>query len=161
MIIVSNTSPVMNLAAIGRLDLLEHLYGNVLIPEAVFAELAAIDTGKFEFPSIQGLPWIETASVSDRSLVSSLMLELDFGEAEAIALAIEMKAGLLLIDERLGRKTASRLGLRFIGLLGVLVDAKRQGLISELKPVIDTLISKAGFWISGQLYSHVLKTAGE
>lgn len=161
MIIVSNTSPVMNLAAIGRLDVLKELYGNVFIPEAVLAELSAIDGGKFNIPSVQEFQWIKIAAVLDRPLVSSLMLELDFGEAEAIALAIEMKSGLLLIDERIGRKTAARLGLRFIGLLGILIDAKRHGLITELKPVLDALVSKAGFWVSGQLYTRALETAGE
>jgi uncharacterized protein len=66
----------------------------------------------------------------------------------------------LLIDERRGRKVASRLGLKFIGLLGMLVEAKRKGFI-VVKPILDDMIAKAGFWVDSQLYARVLQEAGE
>jgi predicted nucleic acid-binding protein len=97
----------------------------------------------------------------NRVLVTALQAELDEGEAEAIALAIQLKAHLLLLDERRGRAVASRLGLRFIGLLGVLVEAKQKGYISRVKPLLDHLIAKAGFWVSHQLYARVLREVGE
>lgn len=100
MIIVSNTSALMNLAAIGQLNLLERLYGKVLIPEAVFQELSRISSEKLVAVDIESLPWIETRSVTDSLLVDSLLLELDAGEAEAIVLAMETKADLVLLDER-------------------------------------------------------------
>ena len=161
MIFVSNTSPIMNLAAVGRLDILEKLYIRVLIPEAVFTELKTIDANDNPSLLIQSFPFVEPMAASDRPLVTSLALELHIGEAEAIALAIETKAELLLMDERIGRKKASSLGLQVIGLLGVLMAAKQQGVINEIKPLLDTLVSKAGFWISTPLYSLVLEKAGE
>jgi len=160
-IVVSNTSPIMNLAAIGQLGILERLYGKVLIPEAVLQELSAVGSKQVDTSEIQGLLWIEKQDVSNRSLVDSLLLELGAGEAEAIVLAMEVKAALLLVDERRGRKVASRLGLKYIGLLGVLVEAKREGLIAELKPILDDLIVKAGFWVSSRLYNRFLKEVGE
>lgn len=161
MTIVSNTSPITNLAAIERLDLLEKLYGRVLVPQAVMAELGAMGANQTSFEQIKNLEWIETGEVSNRPLVASLRLELDKGEAESIALALEVKSGLLLMDERRGRRTANRFGLRVIGLLGVLMDAKNKGVAEEIKPILDALINKAGFWISGRLYTLVIETAGE
>lgn len=86
---------------------------------------------------------------------------LDRGEAEAIALALELKAEELLIDERLGRREANRLGVPIIGVLGILLVAKRRTLINAVQPVVDALISKAGFRVSLQLYEQVLQAAGE
>lgn len=161
MIVVSNTSPIMNLAVVEHLSLLEQLYSRIFIPEAVSEELSAIGLEQLGAKAIQSHSWIETRSVSNRSLVDSLLLELDAGEAETIVLAMEMKADLLLLDERRGRKAASRLGLRFIGLLGVLVDAKHKGLIVEVKPVLNDMIAKAGFWVDNHLYTRVLREVGE
>ncbi len=161
MIVVSNTSPVTNLAAIGQLDMLRQLYTTVLIPQAVYGELTfggGSQPGGQEVPT---LPWIEARHVADRVLVTALQIELDPGEAEAIALAVEMKADLLLLDERRGRMVASRLGLRFVGLLGVLNEAKQQGYLSAVKPLLEDLVSKAGFWVSPRLYARVLQAAGE
>jgi len=156
-IVVSNTSPIMNLATVGQLNLLNWIYGKIIIPESVLHELSIID---LEQP-IQSLSWIEKQSVIDKSLIDALSLDLDLGEAEAIALAREMEADLLLIDERRGRKVASRLGLKFIGLLGVLLEAKHKGFVMRVKPILDELIAKAGFWVSGQLYNRVLYEIGE
>ena len=99
--------------------------------------------------------------MSARPLSGWLLSELDIGEAEAIALAVEVKADLLLLDERLGHKIASRLGLSVIGLLGVLLNAKRRGFLAGVRPVLDAVIAVAGFWDSGRLYSRVLDEAGE
>ena len=99
--------------------------------------------------------------VSNRVLVASLQLKVEEGEAEAIALAAVLNADLVLLDERKGRVAASHLGLRFIGLLGILVEAKHKGLVSATKPILDELIAKAGFWVAQDLYDCVLQSAGE
>jgi uncharacterized protein len=99
--------------------------------------------------------------VRDTSRVAQLRAELDLGEAEAIALALEKRADLVLVDERLGRRAARALGLRVTGLLGVLAEAKRAGLIERVKPVIEDLQERAGFWISAELVSQVLSDLDE
>ena len=90
-----------------------------------------------------------------------MRLELDPGEAEAIACAMEANARLLLIDERRGRTVAQRLGLATTGLLGVLLLARRRDLIASIRPLLDDLRRVAGFWIGDALYSQVLRDAGE
>ena len=159
MIVVSDTSPITNLAAVGQLDLLRQIYGRVIIPEAVFQELTVVG-GHHPGAVAQQLDWIETRSVSNRLLVNVLRVDFDDGEAEAIALAQEMAADLLLIDEHLGRAVATRLGIRIIGLLGVLIEAKHRGLVQEVKPLVDTLMN-LGFHVKQDLYQRVLQAAGE
>ncbi len=161
MVVVSNTSPLMNLAVIGRIGLIERLYRTVNIPEAVARELAVALPEQFSEQAIKKLSWLKVHSVKNRQLTDSLLLDLDAGEAEAIALATEMKAGLLLLDERRGRNIAQRFGLKFIGLMGMLIEAKRKGHIPSVKPVLDELIAKAGFWVDNRLYARVLQEAGE
>jgi len=110
---------------------------------------------------VQTFDWIETCAVIDRTLVDSLSDELDIGEAEAIALAVEMQAEQVLIDERRGRLVAARLNLRYTGILGILVEAKSQGLIDRVKPLLDALIYQAGFWVAEPLYNSVLRLVDE
>lgn len=124
MIIVSDTSPINNLAAINQLHLLHQLYGSVLIPKAVYKELTDPNFPVAGAAEVKTFDWIQTRAVCDRSLVEELSNELDSGEAEAIALAVEIQADRVLIDERRGRLIVSRLNLRYIGILGILVEAK-------------------------------------
>lgn len=160
MIVVSDASPVTSLAAVGQLDLLERLYGSVVIPEAVYREL----TDPPEQPGsreLQSLSWIRVQAAGDRDRVTSLRSTLDQGEAEAIALAIELHADLLLIDERLGRGVAESFGLKLVGTVGILLAAKQQRHLAAVKPVLDALIDKARFRVGRSLYRAVLDAAGE
>ena len=100
--------------------------------------------------------WLIVAAARDQARVRELCGELDLGEAEAIVLAIEHRADLLLVDERRGRRTATAAGLTVTGLLGVVARAKRAGLIDLAKPVLDELIQTARFWIGPELYTDVL-----
>ncbi|WP_414517930.1 DUF3368 domain-containing protein [Nostoc sp. PCC 9305] len=161
MIIVSDTSPINNLAAINHLHLLQQLYGTVLIPEAVYRELTDPNFPVAGAIEVQTFIWIQTRPVQDRTLVEALSNELDIGEAEAIALALEMKAEQVLIDERRGRTVAARLNLGYTGILGILVEAKSQRLISAVKPLLDALINQAGFWVAEPLYNRVLQLVDE
>ncbi len=151
----------MNLAVIGRLDLIERLYVSVNIPEAVARELAAALPDQFSAQAMKKLAWLTVHPVKNRQMTESLLLDLDAGEAEAIALSVEMKAGLLLLDERRGRNIAQRFGLKFIGVMGMLIEAKRKGHLPAVKPSLDDLIATAGFWVDNRLYARVLQEAGE
>lgn len=161
MSIVSNASPLINLARIGRLDLLYQLYGELVIPEAVWNEIVVEGMGQPGADEVKAANWIRMQAVANRPLVRALRQELDSGEAEAIALALEIGADLLLMDERLGRETARHLGLRYIGLIGVLIEARRKGLISAIKPHLDALRGMAGFHVRDALYLQVLQDEGE
>ena len=156
MTVVSDASPLINLARIDKLDLLPRLYGELHFPEAVWQEVVIQGAGQPGAQEIQEASWIKRHAVANRPLVQALEQELDAGEAEAIALALELQAELLLMDERLGREVARHLGLRYIGLIGVLLEAKRKGLISALKPHLDALRDTAGFRVSEALYKRVL-----
>jgi len=139
------------------------LYTNVIIPQAVANELANLTEEDIRIKAIISLNWIQVKQAANLELVACLSNDynLDIGEAEAIALALELKADELLIDERLGRREAVRLGRSITGVLGVLLIAKNRGLISKVQPIIDALILPANFRISRQLYEEVLQTANE
>lgn len=110
---------------------------------------------------LQEAEWLEVCEVVDKVAVERLLLEVDRGEAEAIVLAMEKHADLLLMDERIGRSVAARKGVRTVGLLGTLAVAKHKGLIPAVRPILDELIEDAGFWVDRQLYSDVLRQVGE
>ena len=161
MIVVSDTSPLCNLAIVEHLWLLRELYTTVVIPSVVANELA--DASELSIQDILNLEWVQVRQLTNISLAESLQRNqgLDPGEANAIALAIELKADDLLIDERLGRREALQLGLPIIGILGILVVAKQRGLIQLVQPVLNALITQAGFRVSSHLYSQILRLAGE
>ncbi len=161
MIVVSNTSPIFYLSSIHHLDLLHQLYGEIIIPFAVFNEITDIGNTDESAKIVPTLSWIKTQIVNNQSLVNRLKIELDQGESEAIALALELKANRLIIDERLGRKIATQSGLSIIGVLGILIAAKQRNLIESVKPLLDSLIQETGFWIEEKLYKEVLHIVGE
>jgi uncharacterized protein len=161
MIVVSNSSPLISLGAIGRLELLLKLYGVISIPRAVHREVTVTGSGRPGAVEVQSFAWITCCDVGNPTVVTALQGKLDRGEAEAIALALELPADLLLMDERLGRIEAARFGLRFIGTMGVLIEAKARGVLREVKPVLDELRSNAGFHMSETLRARVLQVTGE
>lgn len=161
MTIVSNTSPISNLAKVGQINLLEQLYETVLIPTAVYEELIDERAGETVITAVQSAAWLKIQSVQNQLLVGMLRSIINLGEAEAIALAVEVNATRLLIDERLGRQAAAEQGLRITGVFGILLAAKQQGLIATVKPIMDNLVTEANFRVSSQLYTDVLATANE
>jgi len=160
-IIVSNTSPISNLAKVGQLGLMQKIYGRILIPYAVNEELLDERAGETVVTVVQSSTWLEIHSVQSQQVVAALRTRVNVGEAEAIALAVEVGASRLLIDERLGRQAAKEFGLKITGVLGILLLAKRQNLIEAVKPIMDNLISQANFRISSQLYADILNEAYE
>ena len=161
MIVVSDTSPLCNLALVQHLWLLKPIYQTVIIPTLLAEELAAASNPLI--PAILQLEWIETRSLTNWAIAHQLQRDrgLDIGEASAIALALELQADDLLMDERLGRQEASQLGLSVIGILGILLVAKQRNLIPVVQPVVDSLIQQARFRVSPPLYQRVLALANE
>ena len=163
MIVVSDTSPLSGLAIVGKLSLLQALYGQIVIPEAVASELRRGGQDEPRIAQALALSWVEIKPPTNHPLIDELqtIYKLDKGESEAITLALEINADALLIDERLGRREASRLGLSITGMLGVLLAAKKQNLVSAVRPIVDVLMKEAGFRISRQLYREVMAAVGE
>ncbi|MHB8973519.1 MAG: DUF3368 domain-containing protein [Pirellulaceae bacterium] len=161
MSIVSNASPLINLARIGQFGLLRDVYGEIIIPEAVWNEIVGEGAGQPGAVELEHAEWITMQAVSNHLLVQSLRQDLDAGEAEAIVLAVEVNADLLLMDERLGRQVARHLGMSVSGLIGLCIEAKHKGIIVAIKPLLDALRDQAGFRIRPSLYEQVLAEAGE
>lgn len=163
MIVISDTSALTNLAAIEHLHLLPQLYNQVIIPEAVYRELADITPPVPGTLEVQIAAWLQVKHFTNHHLVEHLQAEvrLDPGESQAIALALELDADLLLIDERRGRAEANRLGLRITGVLGILVEAKRRHLVVAVKPLMDALIATSQFRVSSNLYAQILTLVDE
>lgn len=162
MIVISDTSPITNLAAIGKLDLLHLLYGSIVIPTAVYNELTNKPVPGTQ--SVKTLSWIKTQSVPNLQRVNKILNSqnnIHQGEAEAIILAIETKANLLLMDEKRGRNLAKSYQIPVTGLLGILLQAKQQGAITSVKNLIDELRQIAEFRISQELYQTILQLANE
>jgi predicted nucleic acid-binding protein len=153
MIVVSDTSAITNLIQIDHLWLLRELYQNIIIPQAVYDELVSDTKNKV---IIDSLNWIKIKEVKENDIAKNLKAVIDPGESEAIALALELDADFIIIDEKKGRKIAEDYGLRKIGLLGILVESKRKGLIKEVRNLLEQLIEKANFFVSEKLYEDVL-----
>jgi predicted nucleic acid-binding protein len=159
MIVVSDTSPILSLALIGQLELLRDLYGTILIPGAVRSEISATDQN--DARDVDRAEWIITRPIVPDVVLKLLLREVDQGEAEAIGLALQSNADVLLIDERKARHLAAYLELGVVGLLDVLQEAKQRQLITSVKPILDDLIARARFRLSHKLYQRTLFTAGE
>ena len=159
MIVVSDTSQILSLALIGRLDLLHELYHAIVIPEAVRAEIMA--TNQAGAREVAQADWIRTHLIEPDVVLKLLLREVDRGEAEAIALAIQLRADALLLDERKARRVAAYLELNVAGLLDVLQAARQRQLIPQIKPVLDDLITRARFRVSRKLYQRTLHSVGE
>lgn len=161
LIVVSNTSPLTNLAAIGQFNLLRGLFRRVNISEAVVDELGYGGAAWPGLAEAQAASWIEVHAVSDKQLVDALRLDLDRGEAETIVLGLELGADLVLLDELAGRHAAQHLGLKVMGVAGLLLRAKALGMVKTIRPVVDRLRGQAGFYLSQSVYEQILAQAGE
>jgi len=161
--VVSNTSPVSNLAIIGRLPLLRAKYGRVVIPQAVADELARLShpAGAAAVREALSGGWLVVEPVPDRRLLPVLMARVDAGEAEALELARQTDADLLMLDDSDARQIAREEGLSFTGLLGVLAEERLAGRLPSLKTEIDRLRSECRFFIADELARMVLQRVGE
>jgi len=157
--IVSDAGPILTFARAGCLDILRRVAGELIIPAAVVEDIAGHGAGRAGAEEVQRGAWIKRGQVRDRSLMEQLSRKLDLGEREALALAKEMGAA-LLIDEREARREALRLGIDHFGSLRILKEAKDRGIIPEVRPILDKLIS-SGTYLSDTLYQEFLREMGE
>jgi hypothetical protein len=153
MIVISDTSAITSLIQIGRAEALRLLFDRVIIPPAVRDELMTFHS---ELPS-----FLEIIPVGNRKQIPVPLDELGVGEVEAIMLAGEISPDFLLIDDADARRAAVRLGLPVIGLLGVLIKAKRENVIDLIAPILIQLEKIAGFRVSTELKLTILDAAGE
>ncbi len=153
--IVSDSSPLIALAKIGMLVIVKY---DIVIPKAVFDEITRPNRQYAKELYKWGKD--KTIEVTNKKAVEYLVLIVDRGEAETIALAEELNADAVLIDDLKARKIAKLRGLNIIGTIGVLLDAKEKGIIGELKPLLDMLIKKK-IRVSKELYNHALELANE
>ncbi len=160
---VSDTSPISNLASIGRLALLHEQFSEIWIPGAVGRELDAHPDPQCVMEIQQALRAgrIRASAVASSPLLRVLAQHLDRGEAESIAMAVELKADIVLIDEQEGRQYAAEAGLKVTGVLGVLLRAKALGQIAAVRPEIEALRLKAHFFVAPALEARVLAAARE
>lgn len=161
MIVVTDTSVVLNLCCLKQEKLLSDLFGTVVAPPAVareFQRLASIDK---RFLGLTFPAFIRIIAPLEIAQALSGNQKLHAGEVDALSLAIEQKADAVLMDESAGRAAATALGLHCVGILGILIQSKSVGLLLEITPFLDDLESKAGFWIGPPLRRRVLDLVRE
>jgi predicted nucleic acid-binding protein len=161
---IADACPLIYLSALDRFSLLREAFDRVLVPEAVWEEV--VDQGEGE-PGARELPeartdgWVRTVEPGSEAPVAPYRSRLERGELQAVATAISRDSSVLLRDEHAGRAVAGELDLRLTGTIGLLLQAKADGKIAKVRPVLDRLRTEAGFWVSDDLYHAVLETAGE
>jgi len=155
---VSNTTPIISLSSIGRIEILRDVFQEIIIPQAVYEEIKANKNG-YGYRSVDA-NFIKVQPIQARNHELLLSNSLDLGEAETIVLAKEITADNVIIDENLGYAVAKDYKLNVVRTLSILLRAKEEKIISEVKPLIEDMILK-GRWYSKKVYYLFLKKAGE
>lgn len=158
-LVIANTSPLFYLHQVGHLEVLRALYGRIVIPVAVQAELAAGGQAGFATPDISRAEWIEVRPVRSKELIPAVV-DLGPGEAEVLALGLEHPGSLLILDDRLGRRVAHLNSLTYTGTVGVLVKAKQAGHLKAIRHIIQQLRA-TGLWLADDFVAMVLDQANE
>ena len=159
---VANSSVLIALSAIGQLELLSRRFPEgILIPQAVWREVVETGKGQPGATEVESVSWITVSTVQDKNLVSLLRMELDEGEAEAIALCCEARAEAILLDEKDARRAARRLGLAVLGTVGVLIWARRAAFVGSLREELRALQTKGKFRLSQSVYEEALRAVAE
>jgi len=157
--VISNTSPIQYLYQIDALPLLPELFGTIIVPEAVVAELRAGRERNVLLPDPVDLPWMAMRSARQSALLP-LATRLGDGEREVLALGLELPGALLVLDDRDARHHATVLGLKLTGTLGILLLAKERGKLDALRPLLDRL-DALGFRLHPSTRDMVLHLAQE
>ena len=163
-VVISDASPLVHLSAIGRFELLHSLYTGLLIPPAVWSEVKVAGQGRpgaAELTAAVAANWIEVRTPNALTLTHQALHGLDLGEQEALALALDSHADFVLIDELRGRSAARQIGLRAIGTLGVLIEAKHRGFLPSLRHELERVRRLSQLQLTPELEQLVLQLAGE
>lgn len=160
MIVVADATPLIALVKLRRIDLLRAIFGEIYVPDGVYHEVVVQGRQRPGAKEIREANWIHRQTVSDQAMVDLLRGELDRGEAEVLVLAEELKADWVLLDEERARLAARLVGRRRMGTAGVLVLAKRRGLIDNVETLLDELCRQK-FRLSDRVYLEALRQAGE
>lgn len=160
MILVLDASPLIALARIGSLGVLRQLADQIAIPDAVYVETVSQAPGRPGSIELAQADWITRQPVHDQAHVKRLRNRVGLGEAEAIVLAQEIRADAVVLDDATARHLAEQEGCRVVGLLGLLVEGKRRGLLSAVKPLLDA-IRQRGFFVGDELYTTILRQVAE
>jgi predicted nucleic acid-binding protein len=154
--VVVDAGPLIALSAVGHLELLHQVYGRVVVPQAVLAE---IDVPGYDRTAVLGADWLERVALT-AAPPPWILSKLDAGETSVIMTALEQSIRLVLIDERKGRRVARAAGLQVAGTVGVLLRAKRLGHLAAVRPALQQLKS-SGLWLSDELIERAATAAGE
>jgi predicted nucleic acid-binding protein len=162
--VVSDSSTLILLAVLDRVALLQEFYGQVLVPPAVWREVVEEGQGRAGVREVEDAArsgWLTVIGPTNEALLRLLKRNLDDGEAESVALAIERRADVILLDESDARKVAGLYGLSKTGVLGLLIRARLEGKLPSLRQDLARLREQAGFWIDEDLYQQALEVVGE
>jgi predicted nucleic acid-binding protein len=161
MIVVADTSVILNLACVSQAELLPALFQEVWIPQEVEREFERLSRDQPRFHGLTLPGWVRIQKAAPVPEQLAALPNLHAGETAALALALHSHADAVLMDEAEGRRAAHALGLTVIGVLGILLQARKAGLISSVQCVISKLEADAGFWLSPSLVEQALRKAGE
>ena len=156
--VISNTTPILSLLKIDKLNILKELYGQVIIPNAVYQEIEEGKHKKF-YKDLKQIDWLVIKNIKDQNS-REYFVDLDDGEAEVLILAKELNADLVILDEILGRRYAKILDFNLTGTLGILLKAKEKGIVKSLTELLTELTEK-GTWLNPKLIKEVLKISKE
>lgn len=158
--VIVNTTPLIALCHVGQLDVLKKIYGEISIPQAVYRELAEKKESICKKQVDDSLDWIHVEKIENQMAKAMFKTQLHDGEVEVMILAKEKNADIIIIDDANAKKHAKYLKLPVTGTIGVLIRAKKQGYISELKPILQGMIDK-NIYISEKLMRLCLEQVNE
>lgn len=161
---ISDSSTLIHLAVLGRLSLLREHYEQVLVLPAVWREVVEEGQGRAGAREVEEAAqsgWLKVLTPTNEALLRLLKRDLEDGEAEAIALAVERQGEVILLDDSDARRVAAVYGLSKTGVIGILIQARLEGKLASLRQELDRLRQDAGFWITEALYRQALEAVGE
>jgi uncharacterized protein len=159
--IVSNTTPISNFIQLERFEILSNLFSTIFIPRAVKQEIDDYFSMSDVWREALSRNFVEVVQIENTSLVSELTRSLHLGESETICLCLERNVDLCLLDDKDARNVAEFYKISVTGTLGILLQSKRKGFITKIKPIMDELRNRHQFWISDPMYRKVLNLASE